>query len=52
MAHRLGRKGNLVFALKELGLRVAPHALQRLWTYYSSLLVRPRSAVPTGAALS
>lgn len=51
-SYRLGRKGNLVFALKELGLRLAPHAVQRLWTYYSSLLVRPRSVVPTGAPLS
>lgn len=40
--YRLGRKGNLAFALKDLGLRLAPHAAQRMWTYHSSLLVRPR----------
>ena len=42
--YRLGRKGDVVFALKEVGLRLAPHAAQRLWTYHSSLLVRPRAA--------
>jgi len=48
--YRLGRKGNVVFALKEMGLRLAPHTAQRLWTYYSSLLVRPRAAAAFRAA--
>jgi SAM-dependent methyltransferase len=40
--YRLGAKGNVVFALKEIGLHLAPRAAQRMWTYHSSLLVRPR----------
>jgi SAM-dependent methyltransferase len=51
--YRLGTKGNLAFALKEIGLRLAPQTAQRMWTYNSSLLIRPRpSAAPAGAATS
>ena len=51
--YRLGPKGSIVFALKEVGLRFAPQAAQRLWTYYSSLLVRPRPLAPvSGVAIS
>jgi ubiquinone/menaquinone biosynthesis C-methylase UbiE len=47
--YRLGRKGDVVFALKELGLRVMPHTAQRLWTFYSSLLLKSRTAGKTAS---
>ena len=51
--YRLGARGNLAFALKEIGLRFAPQTAQRMWTYHSSLLVRPRPSVAAaGAATS
>jgi ubiquinone/menaquinone biosynthesis C-methylase UbiE len=41
--YRLGPKGGLIHLLKDLTLRAMPSVAQRLWTYYSSLLVRSRS---------
>ena len=42
--YRLGRKGTLAYLLKEAALRTVPSVAHRLWTYHSSLLIRPRSA--------
>ena len=48
--YRLGRKGIAIHRLKDWALRAMPAAAQRLWTYHSSLLVRPRRLVITDAS--
>jgi ubiquinone/menaquinone biosynthesis C-methylase UbiE len=45
--YRLGRKGELVYLVKELTLRTMPRVAQSLWTYHSSLLVRSRRLGPS-----
>jgi methyltransferase family protein len=48
--YRLGRKGTLVYLVKEAALRTTPAMAQSLWTYHSSLLVRSRRAASGGRA--
>lgn len=40
--HRLGARGDLVHAIKGIGLRIAPRLATRLWTYHGALLCRAR----------
>lgn len=40
--HRMGARGRLPWAIKQLALRVAPPLATRLWTYHGALLARPK----------
>jgi SAM-dependent methyltransferase len=50
--YRLGRRGNAAYLLKELALRTAPRVAQLMWTYHSSLLVRPQRTPAGGQRLA
>ncbi len=49
--YRLGKKGVAAHLLKEIALRTLPSMAQRLWTYHSSLLVRPHQPPNSGISL-